>query len=88
MSQPIIPMTPVLHTKLQPVVDSEADALALYAATAGLLEEGREKGFHHYALHLRVAMLELEAILGKTERARRPRTSAAMRQLIRDQTGS
>jgi hypothetical protein len=70
----------------------QADAEGLYAATTMLLAEGRAKGFHFYALHLAVALRELEDQAGlplrtappPTSLARqRPKISAAMRRLIR-----
>ncbi len=67
-----------------------ADAEGLYAATAMLMAEGRDKGFHFFALHLAVALRELEDQVGRpmpaaAERQTRlkPKASAAMRRLIR-----
>jgi hypothetical protein len=68
------------------------EAKGLYAATAMLMAEGRDKGFHFFALHLCVALRELEDQLGQPldmdlppfqPLPRRQRASAAMRRLIR-----
>jgi hypothetical protein len=47
--------------------DRMADARALHFATTMLLGEGLDKGFHFFALHLRVAILELEEHMGPSE---------------------
>lgn len=75
------------------VAPTPDDARALYAATALLMDEGRLKGFHYYALHLRVALMELEPLLAATPMAelpsslpaaqrRKPNISDVMKKLI------
>jgi hypothetical protein len=65
----------------QPV--SQDDARALFAATAMLMAEGREKGLHYFALHLRVAMMELEPFLGDEMPLLAPALSRPKRQHLR-----
>jgi hypothetical protein len=75
-----------------PLPDRLDIARALYGATAALLEQGQAEGFRFYALHLRVALQELEthiaemgsAIPAPSRLPRKP-ASAAMRQLIRQE---
>jgi hypothetical protein len=72
-----------------------ADATAMHAAITMIMVEGMEKGFHYVALHLRVALLELEAHMVDQPKAvpaplsdlpkaarRKPRISKQMRALI------
>ena len=62
---------------------AQNEARALYAATAMLMAEGREKGLHYFALHLRVAMLELEPLIGDVEPMPPAHMPKARRQKIR-----
>jgi hypothetical protein len=75
----------------EPEATRHEEAQGLYAAAAMLMAEGREKGFHFFALHLCVALRELEDQVGRPMDAatssgalvpRKP-ASAAMRRLIR-----
>ncbi len=75
----------------------QADANALRIAALMLMEEGLEKGFHYFALHLRVAILELESQMGTAlpsppltplsdlpkPARRKPEISSRLRTLIR-----